>query len=91
MYAYEYQAEINRMKEENERLRNQLNGKWIPVSERLPEVFEYVLVTSNEGGRTIAHRMPNQTTWYDLHSTIVETGVIAWQQPPEPYIEKERE
>ena len=70
-----------------EELKKILNSDWILCSERLPDVFDYVFVTSNAGGRTIAHRMPNQTNWYDLHSTVVETGVLAWQPLPEPYKE----
>ena len=62
--------------------------KWIPVSERLSELFDYVLVTTKDGGRTIAHRMPNQTkSWYDLHSKNVP-NIIAWQPLPQPYKEK---
>lgn len=61
-------------------------GKWIPCSERLPEAFDNVLISTKEGGRAIAHRCPNQSEgrFYDLHSSAID-GVVAWQPLPEPY------
>lgn len=73
-----------------ETLEKQLNGGWIPVSERLPKAFEYVLVSTKQSGRTIAHTMPNQNKYYDLHSHLVE-DVIAWRPLPEPWKEDNSE
>jgi len=66
--------------------------KWHVVTDGdLPKKFEYVFVTTKDGGRTIAHRMPNQKQpWYDLHSTVVK-NVIAWKELPEAYKPEERE
>ena len=63
-------------------------GGWIPCSDRLPEPFENVLVSTKEGGRAIAHRCPNQAygRYYDLHSSAIE-NVTAWMPLPEPYHE----
>lgn len=67
-------------------------GNWIPCSEKLPEVFDNVLICTKEGGRTIGHRCPNQEfgRFYDLHSSAID-DVIAWQPLPDPYIPKEEE
>lgn len=61
-------------------------GQWIPCSERLPEAFDNVLISTKEGGRAIAHRCPNQSEgrFYDLHSSAIDS-VVAWQPLPEPY------
>lgn len=73
-----------------EKIVNQLaeeyNNGWIPCSERLPEVFDNVLICTKEGGRAIGHRCPNQKPgrYYDLHSSAID-NVIAWQPLPEPY------
>lgn len=66
--------------------RAKYNYAWILCSERLPEVFDNVLICTKEGGRAIGHRCPNQKTgrYYDLHGSAIDS-VIAWQPLPEPF------
>ena len=72
-------------------------GKWIPVSERLPEYnplseyYEPVIVTL-DNGRVVdgCYRNKDEEWWVDAadgeHYSINATGhVLAWQPLPEPY------
>lgn len=65
--------------------RNLTESEWAICQECLPKPFEYVLVSTKQCGRTIAHYMPNTFKWFDLHSENVE-DVIAWQPLPSAYI-----
>lgn len=61
--------------------------KWIPVSERLPETGEIVLITDTLwNGRRVSIDWRNDEQW-------VRNGkyVIAWQPLPEPYEEGDGE
>ena len=73
-------------------LAEEYNQGWIPCSDRLPEVFDNVLISTIEGGRTIGHRCPNQAfgRFYDLHSFAID-NVIAWQHLPSPYKPEEKQ
>ena len=57
-------------------------GKWVPVSERLPEKTGAYLVTVKNGNIKIGHFTTLDDTWTDAKAT-------AWQELPEPYREGE--
>lgn len=63
--------------------------KWIPVSERLPDDNEYVLVTYNHEGQNIVDflrfNLPNK--WEESFGEYEIDNVIAWMPLPEPYKE----
>jgi hypothetical protein len=70
----------------------ELEAKWVPVSEGLPEALAPVLATIKKGEKTavIEADWTGSFGWYfDVHEAIdkgVEHGtVIAWQPMPEPY------
>ena len=54
--------------------------QWIPVTERLPEKQQYVLVTYNglDGRRLVVVTNWNPNTW-------IESNSVAWMPVPEPY------
>ena len=61
-------------------------SNWIPVSERLPERDEYVLVTTEWGDITIGERLSNND-WY-IHEGATNADIddiLAWMSLPEPY------
>ena len=66
-----------------EALEKQLNGGWIPVSERLPKENEEVLITLAHGKATWAYLY--QGEWNTMFSTYPRERVIAWQPLPEPF------
>lgn len=57
--------------------------KWIPVSERLPEEFEFVLVYLHTKIMTVASRTTNGT-FYNIQGDEIWPP-IAWMPLPEPY------
>jgi Ni,Fe-hydrogenase III component G len=66
-------------------LEKQLNGVWIPVSEKLPKENEEVLITLIHGKVTWAYL--HQREWYNMFSTYPIERVIAWMPLPEPFKE----
>ena len=74
-----------------------LNQKWIPVSERLPENDEDVLVCYPQGGMEVVyyhidnsiypteHKDLNETGWCDEEGDALYFEPIAWMPLPEPY------
>jgi hypothetical protein len=74
-------------------LEKQLNGGWIPVSERLPEEGMKVLVVSNNDIPIycVAIMMNGElrVTWN--HDRFEHIKIVAWQPLPEPYKEAENE
>lgn len=67
--------------------------KWIPVSERLPEPLETVLVTFTwKGGRYVTtdryrymSTFNNPIYWLDTSQYMDTQKVVAWMPLPKPY------
>lgn len=68
-----------------EALEKQLNGEWIPVSERLPEEDEEVFVTTI--GNQVCWAFRYLDEWNTYLSKFENEDVLAWQPLPEPYKE----
>ena len=70
------------------------DGKWIPVSERLPEEMEWVLVT--DGIEVWVDQIEKVVItgsyrWGECMSPVYEYEEWHWQPLPEPYRESEEE
>lgn len=71
-----------------------MRGKWIPVTERLPEEGLTVLILAENGHIEFGQRDENKWEW--LAESIADywteaEEVIAWQPLPEPYEGSEEE
>ena len=63
-------------------------GEWIPVEERLPDVYKTVLITTyNQEVRTAF--LDGEHYWLSELRTYTFDDVLAWQPRPEPYEVKE--
>lgn len=70
-------------------------AKWIPVSERLPEMDESVLICTDKGEMTVAYHTlkewsEKETEWFVFGTlgfalTYEDDEVLAWMPLPEPY------
>ena len=58
-------------------------NEWIPVEERLPEAYEFVLVCLPNRVITVALKSTDGT-WYNIQCNEIWKP-IAWMQLPEPY------
>lgn len=56
--------------------------KWIPVSERLPNQFEFVLIQNYYGIMTVAELFCDK--WYNFQGVEL-VPAVAWTYLPEPY------
>lgn len=71
-------------------------SKWIKVEDKLPEIGRYVLVTCKSGFSNRPSYFIELAKYYGNDSWMlsddeynVPAPVIAWQEPPKPYIEPE--
>ncbi|MDD8688251.1 DUF551 domain-containing protein [Escherichia coli] len=72
-----------------ERLQNALSGNspgnpdsWIPVSERMPEPYEYVLVTDGFDGCEVMR--VNTDGYWGPAKSLYPGGITHWMPLPEP-------
>ena len=60
---------------------NNVGGKWISVTERLPEPFETVLVYDSTGKRIEAAYMTRHKEWLGV---MIKNEITHWMPLPEP-------
>ncbi len=65
-------------------------GKWILVSERLPEEYREIIVTDVETSATYLSRYIGDGYW-ECDNGLFKDRIIAWMPLPEPYEESEIE
>lgn len=57
---------------------------WIPVSERLPEGYEEILICDKQGNISTGGYLGGERPFEDNYGYYMDE-VIAWQPMPEPY------
>lgn len=65
-------------------------GKWVPVSEKLPPNYIICLFCDIDGDIFYGHRT-YENNWYAANINDEICGVVAWQELPEPYKEGNNE
>lgn len=87
-------------REEQKRIYNKGKAdafRWIPVSERLPENRNTVLIWNNDYSSYLLgyykedKTCPDNTGWYDEYHGFIHEEVTAWMPLPMPYKEGESE
>ena len=63
-------------------------NKWIPVSERLPEIHQDVILSLRSLDIEIGFRAETEPYFYCYGRYIDPENVLAWQPLPEPYKEE---
>ena len=76
---------IDLLERENKRLQEE-KRRWIPITERLPDISKSVLICDIEGDIYLGHRTRYGDYYPDLYNDRVK-NVVAWQPLPEPYKE----
>lgn len=65
-------------------------GRWIPITDGLPEERGTYLVTVNDGGIRVAiaqwwYDVDNGGEWYFVYDDYYVEDIVAWMPLPEPY------
>lgn len=71
-------------------LEDKSKGEWIPVSERLPEIYKEVIVTDIETSDTYQSQYLGNGYWECDNGTF-KNRIIAWMPLPEPYKENDND
>lgn len=67
-------------------LAGEYNNGWVPCSERLPEILQWVLIQKTQGDMDVVRYIGEAECWgNDFYHRIHPRMVIAWQPLPQPY------